>query len=292
MNVTTEDGRTLRVFVGGDEGGVPVFVHHGTPGSGVLWEGWVEAAAARRICLVGYDRPGYGGSTRQPGRPVADAVGDVRAIAGALGVRRLATWGVSGGGPHVLACAALAPELVAAAACVAGPMPYAGDDFWAGMSEENVQELGAALSGEEEVRAFVTKLGVAIQGGGTDELKEGLGSLLSPVDAAVLDRPFGTFLVEKLKDSVREGIDGWVDDDLAFVRDWGFDPGRVETPVLLIQGGHDGMVPRGHFDWLGARVAGAEQRFEPAHGHLSLSESGIPAVLDWLLEGRSIPRRG
>jgi pimeloyl-ACP methyl ester carboxylesterase len=291
MKVTTPDGRTLRVFLGGDEDGVPVLMHHGTPGSGVLWEGWVEAAAERGACLVGYDRPGYGGSTRHPGRSVADAVADVRAIAGTLGVDRLATWGVSGGGPHVLACAALAPELVGAAACVAGPMPYAGDDYWVGMSEENVHELGAAVAGEDEVRAFVTKLAAELQGG-TEELKEGLGSLLSPVDAAVIDRPFGTFLVEKLKESVRDGLDGWVDDDLAHVREWGFDPRRIETPVLVVQGAHDGMVPRGHFDWLAAHVAGAEVRFDPAHGHLSLSESAIPEVLDWLLKGRSIPRRG
>ena len=291
MNVTTPDGRTLRVFLGGDESGVPVVGHHGTPGARVLWDGWSEEAAARGVCLVGYDRPGYGGSTRHAGRSVADAVADVRAIAGALGVDRLGTWGVSGGGPHVLACAALAPDLVAAAACLAGPMPYEGDDYWIGMSEENVLEFGAALEGEKQVRAFVTELGAGIQGG-TEELKEGLGSLLSPVDAAVLDRPFGTFLVEKMKLAVREGIDGWVDDDLAFVGDWGFDPGRSGAPVLLVQGEHDGMVPRGHFDWLAAHVAGAEQRFEPAHGHLSLSESGIPEVLDWLLEGRSIPRPG
>jgi pimeloyl-ACP methyl ester carboxylesterase len=290
MNVATPDGRTLRVYLGGDERGVPVVVHHGTPGSGMLYGGWIEDAAARGVCLVGYDRPGYGGSTRQAGRTVADAAADVRAIAAALGVDRLFTWGISGGGPHVLACAVLAPDLVAAAVCLAGPAPYTGDDYWDGMSEENVQELHAALEGEEPLRAFVTKLGASLQAG-TEELKAGLGSLLSPVDGAVVDGPFGTFLFEKLKIAVGGGIDGWVDDDLAFVGDWGFDPGGNCAPVLLVHGGEDAMVPRSHFAWLAANVAGAEERLDPAHGHLSLSESGIPGVHDWLLEGRSVPRR-
>ena len=129
MNVTTPDGRTLSVQIGGDEAGVPVVAHHGTPGCGLLYEGTVIDARARGICLIGYDRPGYGGSTRHPGRTVADAVDDVRAIAAALGVERIATWGASGGGPHALACAVLAPDLVAAAACIAGPSPYTGADW-------------------------------------------------------------------------------------------------------------------------------------------------------------------
>jgi pimeloyl-ACP methyl ester carboxylesterase len=71
--------------------------------------------------LISYDRPGYGGSAPQPGRSVADCAADVRAICAALGIERLGMWGISGGGPHVLACAALLPDLVAAAASLASP---------------------------------------------------------------------------------------------------------------------------------------------------------------------------
>src|SRR5208282_1824181 len=75
--------------------------------------------------LIGYDRPGYGGSTPQPGRTVADCASDVRAICAGLGIDRLAMWGVSGGGPHVLACAALLPDLVTAAGPVRPVRPRA-----------------------------------------------------------------------------------------------------------------------------------------------------------------------
>ena len=117
--VDTADGRRLAVEEDGDSSGVPVLVHNGTPNSRLLYKHHVADAAARGIRLISYDRPGYGGSTPAPGRTVADCADDVRAICAALKIDRLATWGVSGGGPHVLACAALLPDLVVAAASLA-----------------------------------------------------------------------------------------------------------------------------------------------------------------------------
>jgi pimeloyl-ACP methyl ester carboxylesterase len=95
----------------------------GTPNSRLLYGPNVADAAARGLRLISYDRPGYGGSDPQPGRTVADCASDVRAICAALDVQQLATWGVSGGGPHVLACAALAtPVPVELAVVVLAPL--------------------------------------------------------------------------------------------------------------------------------------------------------------------------
>jgi len=105
--IRTRDGRTLAVAEWGDPNGVPLFALHGTPGSRVAF--WHDPTiytrhGLRRITL---DRPGYGESTRQPGRSVVDIVPDILAIAGALGIGFFAITGGSGGGPHALACAAL-----------------------------------------------------------------------------------------------------------------------------------------------------------------------------------------
>jgi len=89
------------------------------PNSRHLYEPNGADAAARGLRLICYDRPGYGGSTPQPGRTVASCAADVRAICAELDISRLAIWGISGGGPHVLACAALLPDLVVAAASLA-----------------------------------------------------------------------------------------------------------------------------------------------------------------------------
>src|SRR5215510_6101946 len=123
LDVQAADGRKLRFYDDGAPGGFPVFVHHGTPATGRLYPPHVEDARQRGIRLIGYDRAGFGDSTPRPGRIVADVVEDVAAIADALQIERFATWGVSGGGPHALACAALMPDRVAAAASLAGYAP-------------------------------------------------------------------------------------------------------------------------------------------------------------------------
>jgi pimeloyl-ACP methyl ester carboxylesterase len=120
----TADGRTLAVEDTGDRSGPPVLVHVGTPNSRHLYGRTVTDATARGLRLISYDRPGYGESTPHPGRTMADCAADVRAICAALGLERLATWGLSGGGPHVLACAALLPDLVTAAASLCSLAPY------------------------------------------------------------------------------------------------------------------------------------------------------------------------
>jgi pimeloyl-ACP methyl ester carboxylesterase len=102
--VQTPDGRVLAVEEAGDPAGRPVLVHNGTPNSRHLYGPDARDAAERGLRLIGYDRPGYGGSSPRPGRTVADCADDVRAICAALGIDRLGMWGASGGGPHVLAC--------------------------------------------------------------------------------------------------------------------------------------------------------------------------------------------
>ena len=133
--VTTQDGRKLRISEAGQPDGIPVLVHHGTPGSRLLYQPWVEDAQSRGIRLISYERPGYGGSTPHPGRSVASVADDVSAIAEHLNLDLLCVWGASGGGPHALACAALLPDLVVAAAAIASPAPYHADglDWLAGM---------------------------------------------------------------------------------------------------------------------------------------------------------------
>jgi pimeloyl-ACP methyl ester carboxylesterase len=141
--VRTPDGRTLAVEDAGDRAGRPVLVHVGTPNSRHLYGRTVADATARGLRLISYDRPGYGESTPRPGRTMADSAGDVRAICKSLGIERLAMWGLSGGGPHLLACAALLPDLVTAAASLCSPAPYdaEGLDWTGGFSPAAVEEV-------------------------------------------------------------------------------------------------------------------------------------------------------
>src|SRR5215203_1184261 len=128
------DGRILEVADTGEvtaDGGVLVF-HNGSPHTGALLEPVVGMAAARGVRVVTYARPSYGASTPQPGRTIAEAAGDVRAIVDALGVERFLAFGASGGGPHALACAALLPDRVGGVATFASPAPDAAGIDWLG----------------------------------------------------------------------------------------------------------------------------------------------------------------
>jgi pimeloyl-ACP methyl ester carboxylesterase len=293
VNVTTPDGRTLRVHLAGAEDGFPVLAHHGTPSAGILYAAWADDALECGVRLVGYDRPGYGGSTRHQGRSVADAVADVRTIAAALGIGRLATWGISGGGPHALACAALAPDLVTAAACIAGPVPYGaeGIDFLEGMGEANVKEFEAVLAGEDALRPLLERDTAEMTSGGPEGVKTVLATLLSPVDEESANGAYGDFLYETMELGLRPGVDGWLDDNLAFVGNWGFDPAAIAVPLLLLQGAQDKFVPASHFEWLAAHIPIAEARLEPEHGHLTLGERQLGTVHAWLLRARPDDRR-
>ena len=155
--VPTADGRMLAVEDAGDHDGRPVMVHVGTPGGRRLFGPRTLADAERRqLRLISYDRPGYGGSTPQPGRSMADCASDVRVICEALGIDSLAMWGASGGGPHVLACAALLPDLVPAVASLASPASYdvEGLDWLAGFSPAAVDEVHLMLTDETAARAL------------------------------------------------------------------------------------------------------------------------------------------
>jgi pimeloyl-ACP methyl ester carboxylesterase len=279
------DGRQLLAYEAGDPKGDLVVVHHGTPCSGILAGWWAEDAADSGVRLVGYDRPGYGGSDRHPGRTVADVAGDVEAIADALGVHQFRTWGVSGGGPHALACAALLPARVISAAVLASVAPYdaAGLDWLAGMGQDNLDEFGAAVAGEPSLRPYLTQASAQILAGGPDAVAEGMSSLLPEVDRRVLTGDVAEFMYAWLAGGQRNGVDGWLDDDLAFVRDWGFDPASIRVPLLVVQGRHDLMVPYAHGQWLAGHVPGATPRLTDDDGHLTLL-ADVATVHAWLLQ--------
>jgi len=281
------DGRQLEVVEGGDAAGLPVIVHHGTPGAAVLHPEWEAIAGVEGLRLVTYSRPGYGLSTRDPGRVVADAARDTAALADALGFDRFLSFGFSGGGPHVLACAALLPDRVVAVASLASVAPYdaPGLDFLDGMGEGNVEEFGRVRDGgEEAIRPFAEEEAAAMRDATQQDLVDVMAGVLSDADADELRGPIGATLLRHFRHGLSVSVEGWVDDDLELVRPWGFDPGDTRVPVLLWQGRHDAMVPFGHGEWLAARIPGVDARLSEDDGHLSLLTRRAPEVLRWLRE--------
>jgi pimeloyl-ACP methyl ester carboxylesterase len=282
--IQTADGRTLAVEEYGDPSGRPVLVHNGTPSSRHLYQHAVADAAAQGLRLIGYDRPGYGGSSPHPGRTVADAAADARAICAALGADRVAMWGISGGGPHVLACAALLPDLVVAAASLASLAPYGADglDWYAGMGQENVDDFRLYFADREAARQKVAKDREEALAETPEEVAKGLATLLTPTDAAVLTGELAEYLVWSTKQGLAPGDEGWWEDTEAHAGPWRFELARISVPVLLLHGREDKFVPFGHGEWLARHIPGVTARLLDHDGHLTLLENRIPEVHSWL----------
>ena len=229
----------------------------------------VEDAAAHGLRLVSYDRPGYGGSTPHPGRTVGDAAADVGAIADPLGLDRLAVWGHSGGGPHALACAALAGDRLVGTAALAGPAPYdaVGLDWTAGMGESNVEDFALAVAGGDAYEARLQELRVELLGADTAAVMEALKTLLSEVDRAELTDRLAAFMIASHVAATKPGVEGMRGDDQAFMHPWGFDLATIPGPLRIYHGHHPGSCRSA------TAVAG---RVDPGRGGAHLSRGRTP----------------
>ena len=266
------DGRTLHMYDARPDGAdarLAVFWHHGTPNIGAPPEPLLPAAAQLGIRWVSYDRPGYGGSTPHTGRDVASAAADIASIADALGIDRFAVMGHSGGCPHALACGALLPERILGAVCVAGLAPFhaEGLDWFAGMAASGAAELRAAARGRAALEDFLASTEFDTE-------------LFTPADHAALSGAW-SWLGAVARKGMEGGQGGMVDDDLAYVTPWGFDPVQVIAPVLFLHGVRDRVVPSSHAEWLARRCRSAELWLRPSEGHISVLDTGA-AALDWL----------
>jgi pimeloyl-ACP methyl ester carboxylesterase len=286
--ITTSDGRTLAFCEWGERDGQPVFALHGTPGSRLTRHPDEEVYRRAGVRAITYDRPGYGRSTRRPSRQVADAAADVAAIADALGWGEFAVEGGSGGGPHSLACAALLPRRVTRCACVVGVAPLGDDglprDKWTeGMVEGNVREFGWALEGEETLRRELAPLAAELLQSVESDPENPLGAsyALSAEDLDVMaEGAFRAMLADSFREGIGRTIDGIIDDDLAFMKPWGFDLGQIRCPTTVAYGPQDTLVPTSHGEWLARHIPDARTVVLDG-GHLAIYHY-LPELLAWL----------
>ena len=268
IDVTLDDGRVLHVYeTGSSNSRAPVFWFHGTPNIGAPPEPLFAAAADHGLRWVSYDRPGYGGSSPNPGRDVASAATDVAAVADALGIGRFGVLGHSGGGPHALACAALLGDRVTAAVSISGLAPFDGDAWFAGMYPGGEATLRAARAGRAEREARVA----------ADEYDP---EMFTQADHAALEGDW-SWILSVVGPALDNGPGAMIDDDVAYAHPWGFSPADIGVPVLLVHGTEDRVVPSSHGETLSRQIRDSTLRLSRGDGHISVLRHAAEAVA-WL----------
>jgi pimeloyl-ACP methyl ester carboxylesterase len=217
-----------------------------------------------------------------------DVTADTAAVLAAIGADRCLIAGWSGGGPHSLACGARLGA-TAAVLVIAGVAPYgvAGLDWMAGMGEENIVEFSAALGGEDQLRPSLLGEREQLKDVTAADVVTSLGTLLPDVDRAVLTGEFGEDMAANFREAVRMGVEGWLEDDIAFTRPWGFGLEEISVPVMIWQGSADLMVPFSHGQWLASQLRGASVHLEAGEGHLSIALGALDRMLDELVSAGS-----
>jgi pimeloyl-ACP methyl ester carboxylesterase len=263
-HIKLPDGRRLSYAEYGDPAGSPAFYFHGTPG-GLLEGGFFDEAARRHhLRLIAVDRPGYGDSDFEPGRRIKDWPADVAGLADSLGIERFAVVGLSGGGPHAQACAAMMPDRVTTAAIVSG----------AGSPD-------ATLSGRTGIRRFLVRATLWLApifawwfAMWTAFWGRRLTERWVPrwIDRHVLARREAreAFAAE-VRDALRPGGRAVSQDLQLFARDWRFTPQDAgHVPVLLWHGDADRVVPVSIGRFFAREIPGCEATFVRGGGHLMI----------------------
>ena len=244
-----KDGRELEILDNGITSDKAIIFHHGTPGHVSAWSSWLEDAASRGIRAISYSRAGYGTSDRNFGRSVLSNNTDISLLLDGKNISNFVAIGWSGGGPHALAGALDHRNVGVITLAGVGEYGAPDLDFLEGMGPENHDEFGAALLGEAVLDAWMDENAGAMKNVTGEQVREAFGGLIG-------------------------------DDDLAFVRPWGFKLSEISKPVFIWQGDDDFMVPHAHSKWLAEHIPGSQLKFVPGHGHISLIEKYRSEILD------------
>ena len=260
------DGREMAWRWWGDPDGKPVFRIQGTPSSRLQRNPDASVQRNLGVRFLMADRPGYGGSTRKPGRGIADIADDYAQLLDAHGLDRVPAMGTSGGGPHVLALAARHPDRVPAATVVVGGTPLQGDEV-ARLVGVNARGYALAEEGWEPLHEFLVEIRERLVG---DEGMQGVLSDAPASDRAIMTDPLWQRMSrENIAETLRQGAEGWTDESLAMHREWDFDPGDVKSSVTWWHGDDDMNAPLSAARRIVARLPGVDLRVWHDEGHFA-----------------------
>ena len=261
------DGRTVAWREYGPSDGRPVLWFQGTPGSRFSRHADEGVYDRIDVRLIVFDRPGYGASTRLPGRGISVIADDAADLLDHLGLESVHAGGGSGGGPHVLAFAAHHADRVRAASVVVGAAPILEAEL-DGLIGLNRDGWYAAHEGWEASHALLAPVRDAVLADPLAAFRATMDTA-PPSDQAVMNDPaWQRVLVESISEALRPGAEGWVDEGLAIILPWDFDPASARCSVTWWHGEHDANAPIAAVRRLLRELHGVELRVWESGGHL------------------------
>ena len=286
-----EDGRRVGVAEWGAPSGWPVLVAHGTPGS-ALWRPTGRSLA--RLEGLGVrlhhdvrDRA-TAPRTGPPGRTVASWAADAAralALVGASGP--IGVLGVSGGGPHALACAARVPG-VTAVSVLAGAGDLRDEAAFVGMAPASAAVWRSAFEEGGALEVMIGRISAGMQRRPPEEVAASVLTQFpaSLVDAMTADPQLARMMVDDLVEAFAGGGLGWLDDARAFRSAWGFDLAGLSVPVQLVHGAADEFVPLHQAEQLARAIPDARCIVGAGAGHVDTVADRFDDAIDWLLAQR------
>jgi pimeloyl-ACP methyl ester carboxylesterase len=270
MQHQLSDGRILSYQEYGDPQGSPLFFFHGTPGSR-LFHPPAELTRRRGVRLICVDRPGYGGSTFQPGRQILDWPVDIVALADALGIRTFAVAGHSGGGPYALACAYCLPERLSAAAILSGAGPADAPGSAEGLTP--LHELAFRIGRFSPWWLIRSLTWLFFRKPAADPARaidlDARGR--AAADEEVLKLPgVRENCIESDIEAYRQGLTAFSWEVRLLTRPWGFALEEIKVPVCLWHGTADDFTTTNMARYLEKSIPGCKAFIYDGEGHMLL----------------------
>jgi pimeloyl-ACP methyl ester carboxylesterase len=187
----------------------------------------------RSVRMITGKRPGYGRSTRLPGRGFAEHADDMARVLDHLDLDRVFVCGQSGGAPHALAFAARHPGRLRAASIRSGMAPLTDEDATQVIPINQQARRLVAAHDVDGLRTLLTPIAAEML---ADSLAGYAAQMATapPEDHTVMTDPlWQQGYIRATREALGAGFDGWVDETLAILGDWPDVPLPAVTTSLV-----------------------------------------------------------
>jgi pimeloyl-ACP methyl ester carboxylesterase len=264
------DGRVVAWTTWGN-GSIPMLAVPGTPGCRYGLRTDRAAWQQRDLFVIGTERPGFGASTPLPGRGFVEHADDLAVILDTIGLDSVHVSGGSGAAPHALTFAARHPDRVRAVTIVGGAAPCTDAEAKQMITDNQASRRFARTDDRAAMLAFLTPMRTAMVADPLRGLQAAMAEAPAADQAVMADGVWRAGLVEELQETLRQGVEGWVDEAFALERAWHeIDLAAISAFVTWWHAASDANCPLTAAERVVAQLPNARLvRFEDHEGHFA-----------------------